>query len=101
MRTVFQHNPLTQILKVIASATVFLLLSGMSATAQSSDWKKVEDAMGRSGQMQPGGVFKFSMPRKDLHVSRSGVEIKPALALGSWVAFKQEGERAWSWVTSC
>jgi len=87
----FPHTPLTQTLKVIASVTAFLLLTGISATAQSGDWKKVEDAMGRPGQMQPGDVFKFSMPRKDLHVSLSGVEINPALALGSWVAFKQVG----------
>ena len=91
MRTMFPHTPLTQTLKVIASVTAFLLLTGISATAQSGDWKKVEDAMGRPGQMQPGDVFKFSMPRKDLHVSLSGVEINPALALGSWVAFKQVG----------
>jgi Domain of Unknown Function (DUF1259) len=62
-----------------------------SLTTQSgTDWKKVEDAMSRSGQMQPGEVFKFAMPRKDLHVVLNGGEIKPALALGSWVAFRQE-----------
>ena len=59
-----------------------------------SDWKKVEDAMGRPGQVQPGDVFRFSMPRKDLHVMLNGVEIKPALALGSWVAFKRDGSGA-------
>jgi hypothetical protein len=50
--------------------------------------------MGRSGQMQPGDVIKFSMPRKDLHVSLAGVEIKTALALGSWADFKREGNQA-------
>jgi Domain of Unknown Function (DUF1259) len=40
--------------------------------------------------MQPGEVFKFAMPRKDLHGVLNGGEIKPALALGSWVAFRQE-----------
>ncbi len=38
--------------------------------------------------MQPGGVYKFSMPRADLQVTAAGVRIKPALALGSWLAFK-------------
>ena len=47
--------------------------------------------MGRSGEMQPGGVIKFAMPRKDLHVSLNGVDIKPGLALGSWAAFKRDG----------
>jgi hypothetical protein len=52
-------------------------------------WKQVEDAMGRPGQAQPGDVMKFAMPRKDLHVVLGGVQIKPALALGSWAAFKE------------
>lgn len=52
------------------------------------DWKKVDQAMGRTGTMMPGDVYRFSMPRSDLHVTVKGVEIKPALALGSWVAFK-------------
>jgi len=56
-----------------------------------SDWKQVEDAMGRPGQMQPNDVIKFSMPRKDLHVTLSGVDIKPGLALGSWAAFERDG----------
>ena len=34
------------------------------------------------------------MPRKDLHVVLNGVEIKPALALGSWAAFKRDGSGA-------
>ncbi len=44
--------------------------------------------------MQPGGVYKFSMPRADLTVTVAGVRIKPALALGSWLAFKASGNRA-------
>src|SRR5437867_2351351 len=59
-------------------------------TAQSAavDWKAVEQAMGRPGAMQPGDVYKFSMPRGDLKVVVKAVEVKPALALGSWAAFK-------------
>jgi hypothetical protein len=38
--------------------------------------------------MLPGNVIRFGMPRKDLHISLGGVEIKPGLALGSWAAFK-------------
>jgi hypothetical protein len=32
--------------------------------------------------------MKYSFPRSDLHVTAAGVAVKPALALGSWVAFK-------------
>ena len=47
--------------------------------------------MGRPGQAQPDGAYKFSLPRGDLKVTVSGVEVKPALALGSWVAFSKPG----------
>src|SRR5262245_59770150 len=57
-------------------------------------WKAVERAMGRPGAMQPGDVYKFSMPRGDLKVVVKGVEVKPALALGSWAAFKMAGNQA-------
>jgi hypothetical protein len=50
-------------------------------------WKPVEEAMGRPGQIQPGDVMRFAMPRKDLHVTLGGVSIKPGFALGSWAAF--------------
>jgi hypothetical protein len=65
-----------------------------SSSGAASGWKQVEDAMGRAGQMQPGDVIKFSMPRKDLHVVLNGVDIKPGLALGSWAAFKRDGAGA-------
>ena len=56
---------------------------------QSGKWKAVEDAMGRSGQAQPDGTMKFSMPRKDLKVTVDGADVKPGLALGSWAAFQE------------
>lgn len=62
-----------------------------SATAQEIDWKAVDAAMGRSGSMQAGNVYRFGMPRSDLSVTSHGVQIKPSLALGSWLAMKQSG----------
>jgi hypothetical protein len=56
------------------------------------DWTKVAAALGKAGAIQPGDVYKVGMPRGDLHVTATGVQIKPALALGSWVGFKQTGE---------
>jgi hypothetical protein len=55
------------------------------------DWTKVAEGLGKAGTLQPGEVYKVSMPRGDLHVTVDGVQIKPALALGSWVGFKQTG----------
>jgi hypothetical protein len=61
------------------------------AVAQSPkpEWAAVDRAIGRPGSMQPGDVQKYSFPRADLHVTAAEVAVKPALALGSWVAFKQ------------
>jgi Domain of Unknown Function (DUF1259) len=42
--------------------------------------------------MEPGDVYKVSMPRSDLEVTADGVQIKPSFALGSWLAFKKAGE---------
>jgi hypothetical protein len=53
------------------------------------EWKQVEQAISKMGSMQPGDVFKIGLPRGDMKVSVGGVWIKPALALGSWVAFKK------------
>ena len=56
------------------------------------DWSAVDKALGRAGAMQPGDVYKFSFPRSDLQVTVGGVRVKPALALGSWVAFKRTSD---------
>jgi hypothetical protein len=55
------------------------------------DWTKVGDALGKAGTVQPGEVYKVSLPRGDLRVTVGGSQVKPALALGSWVGFKMTG----------
>src|SRR3979409_659102 len=57
------------------------------ATAQEVDWQKVDDAFGRKPAIA-GDVHRYGFPRSDLAVPLDGVTIKPALALGGWVAFK-------------
>lgn len=52
------------------------------------DRAALEQAMGRTARELAGGVLRFGMPRSDLRVTVDGVRIAPALALGSWVAFK-------------
>ena len=64
------------------------------APAASPDWKAVEQALGKSGQLQPGDVFRVGMPRTDLAVSVRGVPVKPGFALGSYAAFVQTGDAA-------
>src|SRR3954452_10168950 len=61
------------------------------AVAADTDWKRVDEVLGRPGADQPGGVHKFGLPRTDLRVTLDGVAIEPALALGSWLAFQPAG----------
>ena len=65
-----------------------------SAPAWAADWTKVADALGKSGTEMPGGVYRVGLPRTDLHVTLDGVQIKPTLALGSWLAFQTMGDQA-------
>jgi Domain of Unknown Function (DUF1259) len=85
-------------LKFVSAMIAFMFMaSALWVTAQApadANWKPVEDAMGRSGQMQPGDVIRFGMPRKDLHVSLGDVTIKAGLALGSWTAFMRTADGA-------
>jgi hypothetical protein len=71
-----------QLLAICAMATI-----GTAAGAQDIDWKKVDEAVGRSAAVS-GDVHRYGFPRTDLHVTLDGVTIRPALALGGWAAFK-------------
>src|SRR5438132_3312115 len=62
--------------------------STASVSPETVNWTAVEQAMGRTGAMQPGDVYKFGLPRGDLTVTVDRIQLKPALALGSCVAFK-------------
>src|SRR6266567_3917198 len=64
-----------------------VLAFAASASAQEIDWKKVDEAFGRPAAVA-GDVHRYGFPRTDLNVTLDGVTIRPALALGGWVAFK-------------
>lgn len=80
---------------IIVVSTLIVAPEAGAQGAAPANWAAVNSAIGRSGTLQPDGVMKYSFPRGDLDVSLNGVKIKPALALGSWVAFKRiAGNRA-------
>jgi hypothetical protein len=64
-----------------------LALGVAPASAQEINWEKVDAALGRKATVS-GDVHRYGFPRTDLSVTLDGVTIKPALALGGWVAFK-------------
>ena len=76
----------------IAGIGAVVLSAG--ANAADIDWTKVDQALGKPGANQPGGVHKFGLPRSDLKITVDGVAIKPALALGSWIGFLPMGNGA-------
>jgi Domain of Unknown Function (DUF1259) len=74
-------------LNIALVAGGFALFAASSAFAQDVDWKKVDEAFGRSGAVA-GDVHRYGFPRSDLQVTLDGVTIKPAFALGGWIAVK-------------
>ena len=68
-------------------ATLLAAFLNTAASAQQIDWQKVDEAFGRKAAVS-GDVHRYGFPRSDLSVTLDGVAIKPALALGGWVAFK-------------
>jgi Domain of Unknown Function (DUF1259) len=70
------------VLAICAAVTI-----GGATRAQEIDWKKVDEAIGRSAAVS-GDVHRYGFPRSDLNVTLDGVTIRPTLALGGWTAFK-------------
>ena len=76
-----------RLLPTILATTALISVAALPAGA-APDWAKVNQEMGRDGADQADGVKRFSFPRSDLKVMLDGVEVKPGLALGSWLAFQ-------------
>jgi hypothetical protein len=72
---------------------ISLAIFGLSLTLSSQslgadiDWSKVDTALGKTAATQ-NDVHRYGIPRSDLKVTLDDVTIKPALALGGWVAFE-------------
>jgi hypothetical protein len=90
-----QHGP--QLMPTLIGAALVTLTvvtvgaNTAGAQAKAADWSAVEQALGRKGAAQPGGVIRFGFARTDLRVTAAGVAIRPAFALGSWAAFMDVG----------
>src|SRR2546425_585996 len=64
-----------------------LVTMATAANAQEIDWKKVDEAAGRTGAVT-GDVHRYGVPRTDLQGTLDGGTIRPAFALGGWAAVK-------------
>jgi hypothetical protein len=89
-----------RLLQIVSIGIAVVCSAGIAETAESTaqaagaEWSVVEDALGKPGQIQAGGVFRVAMPRTDLKVTVQGIDVKPGFALGSYAAFKKVGTAA-------
>ena len=81
---------------LLALGVVMTQVSGVPGVnaREKTNWKPVDDAMGRPGQDQPDGAHKYAMPRSDLKVTVDGVALKAGFALGSWADFSSMGSHS-------
>lgn len=82
----------TKMKTMIAFGLAGLLALGAPAQAAEPWEQAVAAAIGKSGTEMPDGVYRIGLPRSDLKVTLDGVTLKPALALGSWLAFVGHGQ---------
>lgn len=83
--------------RCIVAGLVFpssIMAQPVFAQERAASWAAVDQALGRTGTTQPDGVRRYGFPRSDLTVTLDGVTIKPALALGGWLAFQPMGDGA-------
>jgi hypothetical protein len=98
---IMKHLWLRFLIVVIAACLVVSVVNqdrtvrGQTSQATPEEWKATEQAIGKTGSLQPGSVFKIGLPRTDLLVKVHGVVINPMLALGSWIAFKKRETVPW------
>ena len=66
-----------------------------AARSRAVNWAEVDAAIGRAGVIQPGDVHRYNFPRSDLTVTvrdpGGDVVLRPALALGGWLAMHEVG----------
>jgi len=70
-----------------------LLLLPAQAASAAPDWAAVGQALGKTGTVMAGGVYRVGLPRTDLNVALDGITLKPGFALGSWVGFMPMGNQ--------
>jgi hypothetical protein len=80
-----------QVAALAASVLLHAQTPASPTSAAGLDLAAIDKAIGRSGQVQGGDVYRVTFPRSDLNVTVGAVKVKAGLALGSWAAFKANG----------
>lgn len=85
-----EHYVPAQAIVALAALLVIAPLARSQNSATNASQAALEQILGRKGTPSAGGVIRFGFPRSDLSVRLDNVDIKPGLALGGWVAFKED-----------
>ena len=78
------------IIRLVTPLIAAIVLATPTFAAE-PDWNQVAQALGKSGNVQAGGVYRVGFPRTDLKVSLDGLALRTGFALGGWVAFQPMG----------
>jgi len=70
------------------------LMAAPSIAWAAPDWNAVGQALGKTGAVGAGGVYRVGLPRTDLTVKLGDITLRPTFALGSWTAFMPMGDDA-------
>jgi Domain of Unknown Function (DUF1259) len=84
----------TRIVAAAFAAAVCIAATTAAPASAEPAWDKVAQALGKSGAVMAGGIYRIGLPRTDLKVTLDGIELKPGFALGSWLAFEPTGDQA-------
>jgi hypothetical protein len=71
----------------LLTACSMVVSTAAAANAQAIDWAKIDTTFGRTAAVA-GEIHRYGFPRTDLQVTLDGVTIRPAFALGGWIAFE-------------
>jgi biotin operon repressor len=75
------------IIRLVTPLVAAVVLAAPTFAAE-PDWNQVAQALGKSGNVQAGSVYRVGFPRTDLKVSLDGVALRTGFAFGGWVAFQ-------------
>src|SRR4029450_13685182 len=86
----------SRLIRLVTTILGLVAIAGMPTATRAADpdWKAVEQALGKAGQLQTGAGFRVGRPRTGVNVMVKGVPVKAGFALGSYAAFKQVGDHA-------
>ena len=73
---------------IVRLLTLMPLAIGVATATADTDWAQVDQRLGRTGTTPSAGIHRYGFPRSDMNITVDGVTIKPAFALGGWVAFE-------------